>query len=190
MNSPLHWTVFTRMAARHDDDHESALRNRTGQRGAVRPYVAALLAAGFVAAAGAVGAMTTLLSPHDPPRIDPIELHQPAAPDRSDERRERIERRKRADRRERLERRKRQARRRAARRDRDEGSTPVAPSPDPVPSTPAPAPQPSPEPAPSPSPPAEPAPAPVPAPPPPPPPPPPDDDDDDDGDDDDGGGDD
>src|SRR5687768_5801171 len=95
--------LVTRMTGTQGEDHESALRNRTGERGVVRPHVAALVAAGFVVAAGAVGAMTRLLSPDGPRRVDPIELQQPAAPQRSDERRERIERRKRAARRERLE---------------------------------------------------------------------------------------
>src|SRR5918996_2573541 len=156
-----------RVALDDRGDHENALTTR----GAVRPYAAALVTAGVLGAAVAIGAMALLLSPQDPPPLEPIQLQQPAGPDRSDERRERLERRRRAERRERLAERR---RRQAARRDRDESRAPAPPSASPAPPTPppaAPAPSqpapspPHPQPSPRPSPP--PAPAPAPAPPPP-----------------------
>src|SRR5687768_16148270 len=105
-----------RLALRKQDDHENSLTTR-----GVRPYAAALVAAGVVGAALAIGAMTLLLSPQDPRPVSPIELGPPAASDRGDERRERQ---RRAERRERL---RRQAARRAARRARDGNQAPVAP---------------------------------------------------------------
>jgi hypothetical protein len=167
-------------------------------RAAVRRRVALLLGAGFAAGAAAVGAMTLLLKPADPPAVEPIQLQNPAG---GDERREQLERRRRAERRERLERRRRaerrerrarrEARRRAARRaarQRPPAAAPAPPPPEPAPA-PAPAPQPGPAPAPSPAPQPAPAPSPAPQPAPAPSPAPPAGDDDDGGDDD-GGGDD
>src|SRR5918996_453322 len=80
-----------RVALDDRGDHENALTTR----GAVRPYAAALVTAGVLGAAVAIGAMALLLSPQDPPPLEPIQLQQPAGPDRSDERRERLERRRR-----------------------------------------------------------------------------------------------
>jgi hypothetical protein len=187
-----HEHPLTRQTARGRDGPRTSergpARGAPRERGAVRPQLAALVAAGFLGAAAAVGAMTLLLSPNHPPPLKPIEVGQPAAPERSDERRERLEERRRSERRERLERRRRQARRRAARRDGGERHAPVSPGAGPAPSAPAPAPaQPAPsQPAPAPAP--RPAPAPAPAPSPPAPTPTPDDDrDDDDGGDDDRG---
>jgi hypothetical protein len=172
---------------------------RAGDRGAVRTRPAGLVAIGILLGALAVGAMSMLLSPEDPPPVRPIELDGPSAADRAEERRERLERRRRAERRERLERRRREARRRAAPRP-GRGATgqappaaeapaePAPPAAAPPPQAPAPARPPAPQ-APAPAPAPEPAPAPAPAPAPPPPPPA-DDDDGGDGDDDDDGGDD
>ncbi|MGH2805033.1 MAG: hypothetical protein ACRDL4_18635, partial [Thermoleophilaceae bacterium] len=62
--------------------------------------MAGLVALGFVAGALAVGAMTLLLRPQAPPRVEPIELSLPAERDRAEERRDRVEeRRDRAERR-------------------------------------------------------------------------------------------
>jgi hypothetical protein len=165
----------------HRDDHESALT----RRGATGRRVAVLLAIGFAAGAAAVGAMTLLLAPADPPAVEPIELRQPAGPDRSDERRERLERRRRAERRERLERRRRaeQRERRSRRARREAGRGEGTPAPPPPATSPPPATPPPPAASPPPAPAPQPAPAPAPTPPPPA-------DDDGGGDDDDGGGDD
>ncbi|MGH2783067.1 MAG: hypothetical protein ACRDLA_17000, partial [Thermoleophilaceae bacterium] len=56
--------------------------------------MAGLVALGFVAGALAVGAMTLLLRPQAPPRVEPIELSLPAERDRAEERRDRAERRR------------------------------------------------------------------------------------------------
>jgi hypothetical protein len=184
---------------RRGGDREGLARDRRrrpgGQRGAVRPRAAVLVAAGVLIGAVAVGAMSLLLRPEDPSPVQPIELE---APSRADERRERLERRRTAERRERLERRRRAARRRAARR-RGGGPTRQAPPAVEAPAEPAPPPAAAPPPAsptpeaptpeaPAPAQPREPAPPPEPTPSPAPAPPP-GGDDDDDGDDN-GGGDD
>jgi hypothetical protein len=132
-----------RVAGRDRDDNESSLTSR----GLLRRRVVALLATGFVAGAAAVGAMTLLLRPANPPAVEPIEIRNP---DGADERRELIERRERAERRERVERRRRAERReRRARREARRRARRRAAQAPPATSAPAPEAAPSPEPGPA-----------------------------------------
>jgi hypothetical protein len=118
------------------------------ERGSVQPRVALLVAAGFAVAVVGVGGMTMLMTPGEPPVVEPIRIEaDPAARETQADRRERRERAAR------LERRKREARRQAARRAaaRRRRAVPRQAAPPPAPPqahepAPAPAPQPAPAP--------------------------------------------